>query len=94
MGGAREKLHEEVVAEHAAWAARPHCAAQREWALMVKGFYGESFQFFLSTATPARKQASDFIASQGLALAAYEPMGDERGKSVLFGGFTLAERSG
>jgi len=62
--------------------------------LMVKGFYGESFQFFLSTAAPARKQASDFIASQGLALAVYEPMGEERGKSVPLGGFTLAERSG
>ena len=62
--------------------------------LMVKGSYGESFQFFLSTAAPARKQASDFIASQGLALAAYEPIGKERGKTVPIGGFTLAERSG
>ena len=62
--------------------------------LMIKGFYGESWQFFMSTAAPARKQASDFIASQGLALAAYEPMGEERGKTVPFGGFTLAERSG
>ena len=62
--------------------------------LMVKGVYGEYFQFFLSTAAPARKQASDFIASQGLALAGYEPMGEERGKSVPVGGFTLAERSG
>ena len=62
--------------------------------LMVKGFYGESWQFFLSTAAPARKQASDFIASQGLALAGYEPWGEERGKSVPLGGFTLAERSG
>ncbi|MEO2196638.1 MAG: SAM-dependent methyltransferase [bacterium] len=62
--------------------------------LMVKGFYGESWQFFLSTAAPARKQASDFIASQGLALAGYEPLGEERGKSVPVGGFTLAERSG
>ena len=62
--------------------------------LMVKGFYGESWQFFLSTAAPARKQASDFIASQGLALAGYEPMGEERGKSVPVGGFILAERSG
>ena len=62
--------------------------------LMIKGFYGESLQFFLSTAAPARKQASDFIASQGLALAVYEPMGEERGKSVPLGGFMLAERSG
>ena len=62
--------------------------------LMVKGFYGESFQFFLSTAAPARKQASDFIASQGLALARYEPLGEARGKTVPIGGFTLAERSG
>ena len=62
--------------------------------LMLKGFYGESWQFFMSTLAPARKQASDFIASQGLALAAYEPMGEERGKTVPFGGFTLAERSG
>ena len=29
-----------------------------------------------------------------LALAAYEPIGEERGKSVPLGGFTLAERSG
>ena len=62
--------------------------------LMIKGVYGESFQFFLSTAAPARKQASDFIASQGLALAGYEPMGEERGKAVPVGGLTLAERSG
>ncbi len=62
--------------------------------LMLKGFYGESWQFFMSTAAPARKQASDFIASQGLALAAYEPLGEERGKKVPVGGFTLAERSG
>ena len=62
--------------------------------LMIKGFYGESLQFFMSTAAPARKQASDFIASQGLALAAYEPVGEERGKTVPAGGFTLAERSG
>jgi methyltransferase (TIGR00027 family) len=62
--------------------------------LIVKGFYGESWQFFMSTRAPARKQASDFIASQGLALAAYEPMGEERGKTVPIGGFTLAERSG
>ena len=61
---------------------------------MVKGVYGEYFQFFLSTAAPARKQASDFIVSQGLTLAGYEPMGEERGKSVPVGGFTLAERSG
>jgi hypothetical protein len=60
---------------------------------LIKVFYGESFQFFLSTAAPARKQASDFIASQGLALAGYEPMGEERGQSVPLGGFTLAERS-
>ena len=62
--------------------------------LMFKGFYGEPLHFFLSTAAPARKQASEFIASQGLALAGYEPMGEERGKSVPVGGFTLAERSG
>ena len=62
--------------------------------LMVEGFYGESWQFFMSTRAPARKQASDFIASQGLTLAAYEPMGEERGKTVPVGGFTLAERSG
>lgn len=62
--------------------------------LMIKGFYGESLQFFMSTAAPARKQASDFLASQGLALAAYEPVGEERGKTVPAGGFTLAERSG
>ena len=62
--------------------------------LLIKVSYGESLQFFLSTAAPARKQASDFIASQGLALAAYEPIGEERGKSVLLGGFILAERSG
>ena len=62
--------------------------------LMIKGFYGESWQFFMSTRAPARKQASDFIASQGLALAAYEPMSEERGKTVPVGGFTLAERSG
>ena len=62
--------------------------------LMVKGFYGESWQFFLSTAAPAREQASEFIASQGLALAAYEPLGEERGKTVPVGGFLLAERSG
>ena len=62
--------------------------------LLVKVSYGESFQFFLSTAAPARKQASDFIASQGLALAAYEPLGEERGKTVPVGGFILAERSG
>ena len=62
--------------------------------LMVKGVYGEYFQFFLSTAAPARKQASDFIASQGLALAAYEPLGVARGKSVPLGGFMLAERPG
>ena len=57
-------------------------------------FYGESLQFLLSTAAPARKQASDFIASQELALVVYGPMGEERGKSVPAGGFTLAERSG
>ena len=62
--------------------------------LTIKGVYGESWQFFLSTAAPARKQASEFIASQGLALAAYEPLGEERGKTVPVGGFILAERSG
>lgn len=62
--------------------------------LTIKGAYGESWQFFLSTAAPARKQASEFIASQGLALAAYEPLGEERGKTVPVGGFILAERSG
>ena len=62
--------------------------------LLTKVSYGESLQFFLSTRAPARKQASDFIASQGLALAGYEPLGEERGKSVPLGGFMLAERSG
>ena len=62
--------------------------------LVAKVRYGEPLHFFLSTAAPARKQASEFIASQGLALAGYEPMGEERGKSVPVGGFTLAERSG
>ena len=62
--------------------------------LLVKVSYGESLQFFLSTAAPARKQASDFIASQGLALAGYEPIGAERGKTLPVGGFILAERSG
>ena len=30
----------------------------------------------------------------GLGLTVYKPMGEERGKSVPLGGFTLAERSG
>ena len=62
--------------------------------LVAKVRYGEPLHFFLSTAAPARKQASEFIASQGLALAAYEPLGEERGKTVPVGGLILAERSG
>ena len=62
--------------------------------LVAKVRYGEPLHFFLPTAAPPRKQASEFIASQGLALAAYEPLGEERGKTVPVGGLILAERSG
>ena len=61
---------------------------------MIKAFYGESLQFFLSTAAPAQKQASNFVTAQGLTLAAYEFVGEERGKTVPICGFALAERSG
>ena len=61
---------------------------------MVKGFYGESWQFFLSTAAPAQKHASNFVTAQGLTLAAYEFVGEERGKTVPMCGLALAERSG
>ena len=62
--------------------------------LGIKASYGESFQFFLSTAAPAQKQASNFVTAQGLTLAAYEFVGEERGKTVPMCGLALAERSG
>ena len=62
--------------------------------LVIKGFYGESLQFFLSTAAPAQKHASNFVAAQGLTLAEYEFVGEERGTTVPACGLALAERSG
>ncbi len=49
-------------------------------------YYGESFQFGISTKRPARDHVSAFFEGTGLALAEHEPVG----KRVPWGGLVLA----
>ncbi len=59
------------------------------WKLLsaiIKLYYGESFQFGISTQRPARDQVSAFVEQTGLALAEHEPFGNK----VPFGGLVLA----
>ena len=59
-------------------------------------FYRERFIYGISTRAPARGrgQVDGVVTSQGLELAEYEPLGDDRAGKVPFGGLALAVRRG
>jgi len=57
-------------------------AIRPEHEVLVQGVYGESWQFFISTRAPARKQDSDVITAQVLKLVECEPLDAERGARV------------
>ena len=57
-------------------------------------FYGERFIYGISTRAPARGQVDGVVTSQGLELAEYEPLGDDRAGKAPFGGLALAVRRG
>ncbi len=52
----------------------------------IKLFYGETFQFGISTWPPAHDHLSAFFKETGLAIAEHEPFG----KKVPWGGLALA----
>jgi methyltransferase (TIGR00027 family) len=53
-------------------------------------FYGETFQFGVSTKVPARDHVRELLTSEGLALREYEPFGEERAQKMTLGGLVLA----
>ncbi len=55
-------------------------------------FYNEHFLFGISTHAPARDHVQGLVTSQGLELAEFEPLGDDRDGNVPFGGLALAVR--
>ncbi len=55
-------------------------------------FYKEHWYFGISTLAPARDHVDRLVTSQGLELAEYEPLGDDRDGKVPFGGLVLARR--
>ncbi len=57
-------------------------------------FYAESWHFGISTLAPAREHVDRLVTSQGLDLAEFEPLGDDRDGKVPFGGLVLAGRRG
>ena len=52
-------------------------------------FYAEHWSFGISTHAPARDTVRRLVASQGLELAEYEPLGDDRDGKVPLGGLAL-----
>ena len=57
-------------------------------------FYGERFIYGISTRAPVRGHVDRVVTSQGLELAEYEPVGDDRAGKAPFGGLALAVRRG
>jgi hypothetical protein len=57
-------------------------------------FYGEHLIFGISTLAPAREHVDRLVTAQGLDLAEFEPLGDDRDGKVAFGGLALAVRRG
>ncbi len=57
----------------------------------MKAFYGESWLFGISTATPARERATEFIEARGLALRRFEAFGGEAERGTPLGGLIVAE---
>ncbi len=57
-------------------------------------FYGEHFLYGISTHAPARDHVHRLLTSQGLDLAEYEPLGEERAPKAPHGGLALAVRHG
>ena len=55
-------------------------------------FYREHWHFGISTLAPARDHVHRLVTSQGLELAEYEPLGEERARKAPFGGLALAVR--
>ncbi len=57
----------------------------------MRAFYGESWHFGISTATPARERAREFIEARGLELRSFEAFGGEADRGTPLGGLILAE---
>jgi len=55
-------------------------------------FYNEQWLFGISTHAPARDHVDRLVTSQGLELAEFEPLGDDRDGKVPLGGLALAVR--
>ncbi|MCY4119442.1 MAG: SAM-dependent methyltransferase [Acidobacteria bacterium] len=56
----------------------------------LKAFYGESWLFGISTATPANERAREFIEARGLELRSYEAFGGEAERGTPLGGLIVA----
>ncbi|MYN67617.1 MAG: class I SAM-dependent methyltransferase [Acidobacteria bacterium] len=56
----------------------------------MKAFYGESWLFGISTATPARERARKFIEARGLEFRSYEAFGGEAERGTPLGGLIVA----
>ncbi len=59
----------------------------------LRSFYGESMQFGISTAAPARQQVLDFFEGRGLEVESFEPLGKESGRGTPIGGLVVASRA-
>jgi methyltransferase (TIGR00027 family) len=55
-------------------------------------FYAEHWSFGVSTHAPARDHVQRLVTSQGLELAEYEPLGEERAPKAPLGGLAVAVR--
>ncbi len=55
-------------------------------------FYNERWLFGISTNAPAREHVDRLVTSQGLELAEYEPLGEDRDGKAPIGGLALAVR--
>jgi len=70
-------------------AEAPH-AREGKFLRRASRFYGEAVLFGISTKAPARDHVLKLLASHGLDLAEYEPVGEELAPKIPFGGLALA----
>ena len=65
-------------------------AREGKFIRLASKFYGETVLFGISTRAPAQDHVLKLLASHGLELAEYEPVGEELAPKIPFGGLALA----
>ncbi len=72
------------------FAEKPHVLLGRYAKFGGRSFYGESWHFGISTASPARQQVVDFLEGRGLELRGFEALGGTSSRRTPIGGLVLA----